>query len=215
MKELRKRSRLLVFVALGLVVAALLSLSPIAWATPAQDALRQTVVGKDGAVCDPLEKDDVVFTFSFTNGEEEWTDIEFTDDIHPWLTVIDVTWECERAGAQVDCPEDTSWDSGPGVIPVVVTMGFAPYSLPADTTVTITIECTCSEHGEIENIGTVEFTSLYGTYTRDARWTGVVDPCEEFVPEAGSLLLLGGGVAGLAGYIGMRWRARRDGTHRM
>jgi len=209
MKELRKRSALLAFVALGLVVAALLSLSPIAWATPGQDALRQTVVGKDGAVCEPLGADDVVFTFTFTNGEEVWTDITFTDEMHPWLSVNDVTWECERGGVQVSCPGDTTWDSGPGVTPVVVTMGFGSYSLPADTTVTITIECTCSEHGEIENIGTVVFTSTYGTYTREARWTGVVDPCEEFVPEAGSLLLLGGGMAGLVGYAGMRWRGRK------
>jgi hypothetical protein len=210
MKELRKRWRLLAFVALGLVVALLLSLSPVAWATPGQDALRQTVVGKDGEVCDPLESDDVVFTFTFTNGEEDWTNVEFTDEMHPVLTVNNVSWECERGGVQVDCPDDTSWDSLPGETPVVVTMGASPsYELPADTTVTITIECTCSEHGEIENIGTVEFTSTYGTYTREARWTGVVDPCEEFVPEAGSLLLLGSGMAGVAGYAGMKWRGRK------
>ena len=31
---------------------------------------------------------------------------------------------------------------------------------------------------------------------------------EEFVPEAGSILLLGSGLAGLAGYATLRWRAR-------
>jgi len=32
---------------------------------------------------------------------------------------------------------------------------------------------------------------------------------EEFVPEPGSLLLLGSGVAGLAGYAGLRWRSKQ------
>jgi hypothetical protein len=38
-----------------------------------------------------------------------------------------------------------------------------------------------------------------------------VEPCqveEEFVPEPGSILLFGSGLAGLAGYAAVRWRAR-------
>jgi hypothetical protein len=37
-----------------------------------------------------------------------------------------------------------------------------------------------------------------------------VEPCEEeeFVPEPGSILLLGSGLMGLAGYAGLRWRSR-------
>lgn len=49
-----------------------------------------------------------------------------------------------------------------------------------------------------------------GTETDSARviWL-VAETCEvEFVPEPGTILLLGSGLMGLAGYAGLRWRTR-------
>jgi hypothetical protein len=203
MKELKKRWGLLAFVAVGLLIAALLSLSPIAWATPGQqDNGNQTVVGKDGQVCDPLEADDVVFTFTFLNGGEQWTNVVFTDVMDPVLTIKKVTVECDPG----PCPAYT-----PDPVPLVSPVTFTMAVLPADTKVTVTIECSCAEHTYITNTGTVEFDAESVTdYTIPATWSGYVDPCEEeFVPEVGSLLLLGSGLAGLAGYAGVRRRARR------
>jgi hypothetical protein len=53
-----------------------------------------------------------------------------------------------------------------------------------------------------------------GQVVRSAKVTFVfAEDCaaveEEFVPEPGTLLLMGSGLAGLAGYAGLRWRTRK------
>jgi hypothetical protein len=57
-------------------------------------------------------------------------------------------------------------------------------------------------------LGSAEWPEGYGGSV-DTAGQICLEPCEEeFVPEPGSMLLLGSGLAGLAGYAVLRWRAR-------
>jgi hypothetical protein len=55
-----------------------------------------------------------------------------------------------------------------------------------------------------EYLGQLTAGPVYGSFTYAQDCT----PAEEFVPEPGSVLLLGSGLAGLAGYAALRWGAR-------
>jgi hypothetical protein len=74
----------------------------------------------------------------------------------------------------------------------------------------------CEEHfGLFDGCGEAFWLEglLAGIGTFDGGWPAALElVClaerPEFVPEPGSLLLLGGGLASLAGYAGLRWRAR-------
>lgn len=198
MKERKKRWRLLVFVAMGLVIVALLSISSSAWATPAQNQAQQTVAPIKEAT-GGCQGQHATFTIDFENGEP-WTNVVITDNIDPRLRIDNVTIQCQPG----PCPAGTAV-TGPGVNPVVVTIP----TLPQLTTVTITIECyipwDCPV-GTIVNVGIVTFTDSTGTWQYAPSASLTIAPC--FVPEAGSLLLLGSGLAGLAGYAGLRRRVR-------
>jgi len=201
--ERNRRWGLLAFVTVGLVVVALISLSSAAWATPAlEHALQQTIppvktVNK--TVVDPGEE--VIYEVSFTNpGPEVWIDVVVTDKIDPLLFVDNVTYACQPGS----CPPGTTV-TGIGQVDGTVTVTFP--TLPANTTVTIRIYCTVLPDApggeELENkcCFTVDGGEAWCTEV-------VIIFISEFVPEMGSLLLLGSGLAGLAGYAGMRWRAR-------
>lgn len=199
MKERKKRWRLLVFVAMGLVVVALLSISSSAWATPAQNRAQQTV-GPFKEATGGCQGQHATFTIWFTNGSP-WTNVVITDNIDPRIRIDSVAIQCQPG----PCPAGTTV-SGPGVNPVVVTIP----TLPQDTTVTITIECYIPWEcpvGTIVNVGIVTFTDPTGRWQYAPTASLTIAPC--FVPEAGSMLLLASGLAGLAGYAGLRWRVRR------
>jgi len=135
-----------------------------------------------------------------------WTDVQIVDEIDPPLQIDDVTLD---VNGLPPLPGFWAWDYDDDSGRLTVSIP----SVPAGAFITITIYATVPDTIP----GNIPITNVACEYIQDKRVMCCgervyvkVRPCvEEFVPEAGSLLLLGSGLAGLAGYAGMRWRARR------
>jgi fimbrial isopeptide formation D2 family protein len=194
MRERKKRWGFVVLMSTVLVLVGLLSLTSTAWATSAQRHSEQQSVPpvKTADKTTVTGGEELVFEITFTAGPGTWYNVVVTDDIDPYLRIDAVTTS----------QGTPSWA---GQL-VTVDVG----NVTAGTTVTINIQCTVRDTvpGGYEIVNTavlvVEDPELVYRPSR------TVEVEEEFVPEAGSLLLLGSGLMGLAGYAGMRWSRLRD-----
>jgi fimbrial isopeptide formation D2 family protein len=189
MRERKKRWGFVVLMSTVLVLVGLLSLTSTAWATSAQRHSEQQSVPpvKTADKTTVTGGEELVFEITFTAGPGTWYNVVVTDDIDPYLRIDAVT---------------TSQGT-PNWAGQLVTVDVG--NVTAGTTVTINIRCTVRDTvpGGYEIVNTavlvVERPELV------YRPSKTVEVEEEFVPEAGSLLLLGSGLMGLAGYAGMRW----------
>ena len=191
-----KRWRLLAFVTMTLVVVALLSFSSSAWATPAQEHAQQESVPPiktaDMTVVCPGE--DFIFEITFRAGPEDWRNVVVTDDMDPALRIDSVSVSLPGAVVVVE-----------GQL-VTVDLG----DVAAGTTVTIGITCTvragATAGARIDNTASVLVLDPELEFDPSSF---IIICSKEFVPEPGSLVLLGSGLVGLGGYATMRWSGRR------
>jgi hypothetical protein len=194
MRTREKRWGLLAFVTMALVLVALLSFSSSAWATPAQEHAQQQSVPpvKSASMEVVCPGENFVFEISFRAGPENWYGVVVTDDMDPAIRV-DSVWTSQGTASHV------------GQL-VTVDVG----NVTAGTTVTVRITCT------------VRDTAPAGLRVDNTASVVVEDPALEFnptayivvcgggfVPEPGSMLLLGSGLAGLGGYAALRRSGRR------
>jgi uncharacterized repeat protein (TIGR01451 family) len=192
-RERKKRWGFVVLVSTALVLVGLLSLTSTAWATPAQEHAQQQSVPpvKTSSKTTVSPGDELVFEITFTAGPTTWYNVVVTDDLDPFLK-IDSVWTSQgTASWSGQLVTVDVGDVGPGV------------------QVIIRIYCTVRDNvpGGYEIVNTAVLVVERPALEYHPRRT--VDVEEEFVPEAGSLLLLGSGLAGLASYAGMRWAKYR------
>lgn len=200
MKTKKNRRNLLAFVAVGLVILALLSVGPSAWATPAQGTGAQQTVTippiktTDKTVVSPGQN--LVFEILVSNpasASDTWTSAVVTDDVDSNLRIDNVTTTQGSA----------SWAGQT----VTANIGNVPPGTTVTVRIYLTVRATAPIGYEVVNRA---YLSHSGYPARGSTPVTVIVQEEEFVPEIASLLLLGSGLAGLAGYAGMSWRARRQ-----
>jgi uncharacterized repeat protein (TIGR01451 family) len=194
-RQRKKRWGFVVLASTVLVLVGLLSLTSTAWATTSQKHAQQQSVPpvKTADKTIVIGGEELVFEITFTAGPDTWYNVVVTDNLDPYLQVTSV-WTSHGTA---------SWA---GQL-VTVNVG----NVTAGTTVTIQITCTVSDTvpGGYEIVNTAVLVVEDPELEYRPRRTVTVE--EEFVPEAGSLLLLGSGLTGLAGYAAMRW-SRREGA---
>lgn len=133
---------------------------------------------------------ETTFTITVSNSTPDTAhDIVVTDEIDPGLEIVEVQ----------------TTKGMPSVAGQLVTVDVA--QLAPDETMIISILVRAHAEGYVSNVAHV--TAAGGEDYSEALLT-VVAAEEEFVPEAGSLLLLSGGLAGLAGYATLRRRQRNE-----
>jgi uncharacterized repeat protein (TIGR01451 family) len=193
MQRQKKRWGFVFLVSVVLVLIGLVSMTSTAWATPGQGRARQQSVPPvktaDKTTVGPGEE--LVFEITFTAGPDTWYNVVVTDDIDPYLR-IDSVWTSQGSA---------SWAGQM----VTVDVG----DVPAGTAVTIRIRCTVRDTvpGGHEIVNTAVLVVEDPSLVYRPRRTVEVE--EEFVPEAGSLLLLASGLTGLLSYAGAKRRASR------
>jgi uncharacterized repeat protein (TIGR01451 family) len=203
MRLIKFQSLLLVLV-ISLLAAPIVAAQVDPTATPPTWVPPVAVKSADVPCCDPGEQ--VTFTIVVTNPgtppAATWYNVRVTDPIDPLFEIVSAT--STMGMVSIDNATNT-----------VVVNGGITLDPGQSFVVTIVVRLV----GTIPPGGTVIVNTAYIEYTDpDGQSWGPITveepvrlpaPCEVVVPEASTLILLGGAATGLAGYVGLQIRARR------